>query len=598
MTGAIANHLWQSTLFGIAAAAIVLLLSSYQAKVRFWIWFAASVKFVVPFSILMSLGMHFASRADVRQAPIASPASLVAVRIAEPFAPAPLSVRANHTEHSYPGWMFGAIASVWGFGSLAIAWKRWREWRGVQSALRASTEAPIRAEVAVRYCPGLVEPFVIGWRRPVLLLPRGIAEVLSAEQLRAVIAHEVCHVRRRDNALAAFHMVIECLFWFHPLVWWIGAQMIVERERACDEDVLRAGMEPYAYAEGLVAVCKQYARSPLAASSGVTGWSHKKRIEEIMSNRESRELDRLRRMALVTMGVAAVALPFATGMLNAPLLHAQATPGARFDSVRIRRCSDLPNEKTGGRYRVSEGVLMTGCMPLADQHGLGLIQRAYVRFAGDGGSKWPAIIPVKGRPSWFDSERYEVIGRSAANTPHETMEGSMLRVALQDQFKLIVHEEAVDVPVYGLTIAPGGPKLTGYVEGSCTEMPLVFPPPQLPPGQRYCAVRAGTRPPSIDAEGVTLAEFAKLLSLVVDKPVIDKTGVPGKSTIHLEFTPDASTPRFLAGGELAKFATALVAGTPNIAGALGQLGLTLEPGTGTQSQLVIDHVERPAISNE
>ena len=59
-------------------------------------------------------------------------------------------------------------------------------------------------------------------------------------QLEAVIAHELCHVRHRDNLIAAIHMFVETVFWFHPLVWWIGKRMVEERERACDEEVLRA----------------------------------------------------------------------------------------------------------------------------------------------------------------------------------------------------------------------------------------------------------------------------------------------------------------------------------------------------------------------
>ena len=55
---------------------------------------------------------------------------------------------------------------------------------------------------------------------------------------RAIVAHELCHVGRRDNLAAAVHMIVEAVFWFHPLVWWIGTRLVEERERACDEEVL------------------------------------------------------------------------------------------------------------------------------------------------------------------------------------------------------------------------------------------------------------------------------------------------------------------------------------------------------------------------
>jgi bla regulator protein blaR1 len=66
--------------------------------------------------------------------------------------------------------------------------------------------------------------------------------------LDAIITHELCHRRRRDNMAAAVHMLVQVVFWFHPLVWWIGARLLGERECACDEEVLRLGNDAQAYA--------------------------------------------------------------------------------------------------------------------------------------------------------------------------------------------------------------------------------------------------------------------------------------------------------------------------------------------------------------
>jgi bla regulator protein BlaR1 len=69
--------------------------------------------------------------------------------------------------------------------------------------------------------------------------------------------------RRRDNLAAALHMLVEAAFWFHPLVWWIGTRLVDERERASDEEVVRLGSEPQAYAEGIRRVCEFCLQSPL-----------------------------------------------------------------------------------------------------------------------------------------------------------------------------------------------------------------------------------------------------------------------------------------------------------------------------------------------
>src|SRR5438445_13697921 len=133
--------------------------------------------------------------------------------------------------------------------------------------------------------PTLLEPGVFGVFRPVLLLPEGIFDRLTPAQLKAVIAHELCHVRHRDNLIAAIQMFVEAAFWFHPMVWWIGRRMVEERERACDEEVLRLGSDPEVYAAGILNVCRFYVESRLACASGVTGADLKKRIEAIMTKR-------------------------------------------------------------------------------------------------------------------------------------------------------------------------------------------------------------------------------------------------------------------------------------------------------------------------
>jgi bla regulator protein BlaR1 len=60
----------------------------------------------------------------------------------------------------------------------------------------------------------------------------GYLERLPPPQPEAVLAHELSHVRRRDNLTAAIHMIVEAVFWFHPLVWWIWVELVKERERA------------------------------------------------------------------------------------------------------------------------------------------------------------------------------------------------------------------------------------------------------------------------------------------------------------------------------------------------------------------------------
>src|SRR5262249_36761982 len=84
------------------------------------------------------------------------------------------------------------------------------------------------------------------------------------------------------NMVAAFHMFVETVFWFHPVVWWIGTRLLEERERACDEGVLSTGSEPRLYAEAVLSVCKLCVETPLECVSGIAGGNLKGRIEAIM----------------------------------------------------------------------------------------------------------------------------------------------------------------------------------------------------------------------------------------------------------------------------------------------------------------------------
>ncbi len=171
---------------------------------------------------------------------------------------------------------------------------------------------------------------MVGVLRPVLLIPDGIADRLTSAQLASVLAHELCHVRRRDNLAASIHMVVEALFWFHPLVWWVGARMVEERERACDEAVLNLGSAPKDYAEAILGVCKLYAESPLVGVSGVTGANLKKRLEAIMNQRIGERLSLAKKLLLTGAGAAALVVPVLFGVLigagHIPVLHAQQIP--------------------------------------------------------------------------------------------------------------------------------------------------------------------------------------------------------------------------------------------------------------------------------
>jgi bla regulator protein BlaR1 len=322
---ALANHLWQSTLFAIVAAAVSLNFRKNQAQVRYRLYLAASLKFLIPFSPLIRLGSHWA-RLDVTSD--SEPVFYFVVRtVSQPFDQAP-SLRL------FPWlilmlWLGGMAAVV---GLWCVRWKRvaaamrnsvpLRRGREVDALRAAECAAGIQQSMNVWLSQSSLEPGVFGIVRPSLVWPAGISEHLQDTHLEAILAHEVQHVRRHDNLAAAVHMVVQAVFWFHPLVWWLGGRLIIERERACDEAVLQFGGSPQIYAESILKTCEYSVTSPLACVSGITGGDLKDRIVRIMSARSADKLTFARKLVLLAIGIGTVAGPVIVGLARGPQANA------------------------------------------------------------------------------------------------------------------------------------------------------------------------------------------------------------------------------------------------------------------------------------
>ena len=318
----IANHLWQSTVFAGIAGVLTLLLRKNRAHARYCLWLAASAKFLVPFSLLMLVGGLVGRHSVVLPAPTRVP--VLVEQLNEPFMAAVTSGAVAIPHASKSALVVPTLVALWAIGCGAFVFSWWMRWHRMQVALRAASPVPFGIGIPALSSASILEPGVFGVFRPVLLLPDGIGDRLAPAELQAILAHELCHVRRRDNLATLMHMVVEAVFWFHPLVWWLGARLMDERERACDEEVLRMGSEAEAYAEGILKVCELYLQSPLKCVAGVTGANLKKRIEAIMANRPMRNLSLPKKVGLVLAAVLAIAIPVILGITNAPGLRAQA----------------------------------------------------------------------------------------------------------------------------------------------------------------------------------------------------------------------------------------------------------------------------------
>ncbi len=219
----------------------------------------------------------------------------------------------------------------------------------------------------------------------------------------------------------------------------------------------------------------------------------------------------------------------------------------------------------------------------------------------NGEPHYVSSVEILGGPAWVKSDWYQITAKAEGTPRQELMMGPLLQTLLEDRFKLMVHRETRDVPVYALFVAKGGPKLQPFKEGSCVHRALPLVP--LAPGQIYCGpspfIRNGTYL-MFAVHGLSLDELSKMLDGVMDRPVIDKTGIAGKFDFSLEFAPDETMPEALrvfrgGGPNDGPAMTPSDPVGPSIFTVLQeQLGLKLESAKGPGERLVIDRVDRPS----
>ncbi len=560
------NHVWQSTLFAAVVALLALALRRYPANVRFWLWTSASLKFLVPFALLTVLGGHLSWHAQ----PSTKPPTPTLTRLAQPFAPAEIAVTQLSPLSEQPAISFSekwgpSLFVMWlaGFASTLTYWLlqvlRLARTRG---AARPADGVLAQSSIPVLLTDSSVEPGVLGIYRPVLLMPADIAARLSPAQLQAVVAHELVHVRRRDNLWAAMHALVQAIFWFNPLVWWMGARLVAEREQACDEAVLAQGADAESYADCILAVCRYYACAPRVFVAGVAGADLKKRIGAIMEFGLRPDSSAIR-IGLAVLALGALVTPIIWG--RAYGAASQESPKLTFDVASIHEWG--PGQGPAGPFtagvQLSAGRVRSRCASLQS-----LVFYAYQLTGSE---------PLEGLPKWGNAScgypdsagTFAIDATMPANTT-AAQSRQMMQTLLADRFKLAAHWETRQLPAYALRTVPGKSKLK-------QSDPDKDPP--IRPGSIGC--------PSDDPHchigfccgSAKITVLTGMLSHALGRPVIDKTGLPGSYYFGvLRWAGDESV-----GSTLPSLPTLL----------REEFGLEWKAEPGPVPVLVIDHAEKP-----
>ena len=488
------------------------------------------------------------------------------------------------------------ILPIWSFGVLLLSLRLVAGGLEVRALRRSITAADdllrdrgarvasrigLRRAVQIGISTRADGPSVIGWLRPLILLPPATLMGLTPTQLDAVLAHELAHIRRHDYLVDIFQMVAETLLFYHPAVWWVSHRLRIERELCCDDEAVRVCGDATAYARALVTMAKLQVP---AMAMGSTGGSLSDRIRRLLGV-SRREPSRSAPWRVVVIGVALLSVTLAN-------VGAQTKP-VRFEVASIKPAP--PGASLFSNVEFLPGDVVRGdAVPV-----FALVAAAY-------DVPWRVVeseSPVM-------NERFAVEARAGAGalprdagTFQRTQAGQtrvmreMLKTLLAERFRLALHVEKREFPMYALRVGANGHKLTPTARDCAPKTAT-----DASRGDALCGVQVDTPPLAMAAlygspgdglrlRGSDMSDLASILGTLLDRMVVDRTGIAGRFDIDVppwslglqprpsDLGPDAE-PQPDPNG-------------PSIFSVIQKFGLRLEATRGQIEILVVDHVEPP-----
>ena len=256
------------------------------------------------------------------------------------------------------GWSLGvALVSMWNIGG----------WFAVQrlklhgtdpvtgtiqdAAARIARQFGLKRRVRLLRSALVDTPLVIGALKPVILLPAALITELPADQLEALLAHELAHVLRQDYLINLLQSVVETLLFYHPAVWWISSQVRKERENCCDDLAVNVACDRTVYVRALATVAGARASSMVPAATGGLLVARLRRILGI-ADRQGAESSRwLTGAAILSLCVFAIAST-SLGSRSATAQSTAATPAkVRGHRRSIPRRLDRPRPNSRKKHR-------------------------------------------------------------------------------------------------------------------------------------------------------------------------------------------------------------------------------------------------------
>ena len=294
-------------------------------------------------------------------------------------------------------------------------------------------------------------------------------------------------------------------------------------------------------------------------------------------------LSRAKKLLLAGAGMAALAVPVVVGFLMAqtPAIHAQSSEPTvvSFDVASVKATAD--------RASIMPPTIYPGGRFVAKYYLYPLVAYAYnvpvKRLSG---------IPNTMGENIYDIEATGTIPAGLLVRAGEDQIRMMLQTLLADRFKMAIHKETKEMPVYALVVARGGPKLqkADIEEKDCPDGPTMPPPPRAStPDPETCHAFYGGQGRGLHSRAVTMADLVSYVGTWTDRPLLDNTGIQGLFHIEtqpwqrMDAAPDAKAVDGVTPSEL-----------PTLFQVFKDLGLRMEARTDKAEVYVVDHIEEPS----
>jgi len=306
---ALLHFTWQAASVAVTLAILLRLLRKHRANLRYGLaCVALAIMVLLPITTIMLVSVSVPSAVKPPPAQPVQPIELTTnlpateqVSLRPHVAQVP-GAQSNTSESRYKrlfepalpylvfGWLFGVLAlSLWYLSGWAHL--QWLTRKAVMPA-NAALELRMRGladKLGVHRAVELLEsamvraPAVVGWLRPVVLLPVSAMTGLSPEELEALIAHELAHIRRHDYLVNMLQTLVEILGFYHPAVWWASHQIRIERENCCDDLAVGVTRNRVSYAKALAAM-EEMRASQRELAIAASGGSLLRRIQRIVGS--------------------------------------------------------------------------------------------------------------------------------------------------------------------------------------------------------------------------------------------------------------------------------------------------------------------------